>query len=775
MILYLLFFRFANSQSRLRTSITTISIALAAIILTTILSLGQGWLAQAQRESVLDSLSSFTPSQNMNARERKVWIASFDTEFESLSIKEIGLRKEDPSESLPAGLTLLPREDEIWVSPGLNDLISKNPLLKERYKQYKISEKFPRELTGSPQSLLLIYRINDQAIHNEFRQVQTTTAAALWIKYNKQASQTKNQLEAIRTALFLAGIILVVPVLALVIEATRIGIAQRESRYAALRLVGASTFQLRTLSAMETLPLGIVGLTIGIIIHEFLVAKVLTKIYLGNGTLWPEDMRLTVGISATVLIFVLVCLAIAGFNADRLVKSSSLTSIRGSYLRKAPSLLMAVPLLLLSLLTLAMLIYGKPWYEANASLGGIILGVLLLSFIWATFMCGPLLTYLVALAILRCGRGASALMAAHRLRTYPHRTFHSISGVVLSLFVGAIMMSFLATIQITDESSHQHATKAITKNINPLQRPYQIDVPLSQSANKDSDKSLLLQLESDERIKGLSSKTYIQKGFTEAIATNESLDMPLEGNYYASCGELLDRTTLNCAGQPDKHSPVVATVKIVATPSEGAVIQGEAVPASSHPGTTFDKSYAIVAKDSASFKKILVLTQNIAASRQRSTGMLIQMDYDRDYVSTDPVSFFKLASSILIAMITATIVVSGMSQAVGVTGSLFERKKSFVSLRIIGTTLGTLGRAILIEVMAPLIVLSGLVVCLGFFYCYTALTVLGQFDVIGSHFSLPGFAFWIGFALAILLCAATSMLNLPLLARITSYTDLRSE
>lgn len=69
-------------------------------------------------------------------------------------------------------------------------------------------------------------------------QIITTSTNKLRDVYQKHSLQNSSQLTVVHTSLLLAGIILITPILILVVEATRIGIVQREKKYAVLSLVG---------------------------------------------------------------------------------------------------------------------------------------------------------------------------------------------------------------------------------------------------------------------------------------------------------------------------------------------------------------------------------------------------------------------------------------------------------------------------------------------------------------------------------------------------------
>lgn len=775
MKLYSLFLRYIDSQSRLRAIVTVFAVMLATIILSTIVAFGQGWMSRTQKEGLLSTLFPSTTAQGEVSRHNAVYIASYDTKFNSLPIKEIGLRKANPSDSLPAGLTGLPMDNELWVTPALKSLIDANPLLQERYKHYTVKAAFPRELTPSPTSLSLLYRIQDRTLGNPTAQLRISTAGELQSVYKGYKSQSSTQLAVTRTALLMTGIILIIPVLILVVEATRIGIVQREKRYAVLSLVGATNTQMRSLAVLETSLLSVVGTAVGVVLFMLICIHLLSDVTIGGSTLWVYDMHLPIGLLVAICGVIIFCSVITNLQVLRLVKVSPLAVSRTENATKKPSILSLAPLLLGVGGIYLVSHYGKTWYNSNIDLGGLLLAVLLLLVVMGVFVGGSYLTYILSNIIIKLSHRASTLIAAYRLRTTPQRTFHSISGVIVALFVGTLLMTFLATMQSVDNYNHKNVNSAIDRDVNPLQLPWQITITLSQSASQNVDTTLLQELTNEKRFESLASRTYVQKGFTENPSLGDDLDNLPEGGYYESCKQLSQRTKLTCDSHLKLGVPLVATLRLVNIPSGGVKFQGQITPVSETTGIIFDRSYVLVAKDSSSFGRMLEVVRNITDSYQRSTGRYIPIDYPANDDSLSILEYIKGLSGVITAMIAVTIIVGGLSILVSVVGGIFERKKAFVQLRITGASIGNLVVSLLIEITAPLIALSLITIGLGIFCCYYLLSAMGVFSDSMTYFVLPTASFWVTLCVAVGVCIVLSLLNIPLLSRLTDFTKIRSE
>lgn len=771
---YRLFIRYVDNQSRFRIVVTILAILLATVMLCSTVALGQGWVARMQKENLLSVLFPDTSAHaEINSGHDLVYAISSDTRFDSFKIKELGVYKTDSSEDLPAGLTSIPSANELWVTPALKHLIDSNPLLQERYRQYSIKEAFPSELTVSSASLSLLYRIPDAVLDNNHAfGLRALSVEAFRGVYNKQKLQDNDRFTMLRTVLLLVGIVLITPILLLVVETTRIGIVQREKKYATLSLVGATNAQMRLFAVVDTLILGVIGTVLGALLFALIGVDLLGYIRIGDSTMLTRDMNLTIGTMLVICGAIVICAVIANLQVLRLVKISPLEVSRASGVIRVPRLLSIVPLLIGVVGVYWFSQFGKSWYDKNTEAGSLILGGLLLLVLSGIFIGGPYIIYMLSRLLTRLTGSAATILAAYRLQSVPHRVFRSISGVVIALFVGALLMTFLAIVQ-AGYDRNQQTLNADTYQDN-LSLPGQVTIALSHDGSQDVDATLLGQLNGEKRFNTLASQVYVQKGFVET-STLENTDNILEGKYYESCGQLASRTTLQCESGVGSDIPVVATQQFITDPNGNIKLGTRVTPVDDTAGTIFDESYVIIAKDATSLKTIVGIAQNITTNYQRSTGKFTAVNYPFDNSSNDIFNSIKGIEGAIIAMIGVTILIGGMSILVGVAGGVFERKKSFIKLRITGVTVGTLARSLLAEILIPLVILSVVAVGFGIFCCYCLLLVMGPSGDGAMHFEFPGIIFWVGLGLSIIGCAVVSLINIPLLAGVTDFTKIHSE
>lgn len=768
MRIYALLLKHPSGQSLFRAIATIFAIFAATFIILATVSLGQGWIARDQKTNLVNNLFSTPAPDSAYNIEKPVYLSVYDSQFNSKPIKEIGIHKTAQTDSLPAGLTNTPSDDEIWVTPRLKNLIDTTPLLAERYAKYDIKALFPSELAPSPDSLMLLYQIPRNTISSGSSDLQVSSSAQLWNKYSRQNEEDKKYTALRVTLSLLAGIIIITPVLLLVTEITRIGMTQREKRYAALSLIGVTSAQVRLLTVLETLPLSLLGSILGVTIFALIGTPVLAHIPIGDSAIWHSDLILPFTAYATACMAILLCSVLAGLQSIRKVKISPLAVTRTHNDLRKPSVFSIAPLLggvagfwIVSTL-------GKSWYEDNPELSGYTIAGLILAIILGIFLSGPYLTYKLAGILRRISRSASTIMAAYRLRFVYRKEFHSISGIILALFVGVFLMTILATVQATGVK-YQASQATASESINPLKPLLQVTIFLPETT---SNKSLLKNLEDNAELSNLTSKSYVQKGFKMSSDTEE---VSIAGDYYESCSVFKHRTNLPCDKNIDVKSPFIATLQPVYAP--GSASNGfdyQFTPVNPTHGTIFDNSYVLVAKDRQSLDRILNIAYNITSNyhRKTNTSVLIESNLIND---TGPVETIRGLEGLIMVMLIITITTGGLSLIVNVTGSIFERKQTFLRLRITGASIATLAKSLSVEVFAPLLALSLVVASLGIFTCYYLLSTIGAFSDGRAIFSLPGTVLWVGLGIAIVLSVLTSLITIPLLVKSTNFDEMRSE
>jgi hypothetical protein len=770
MKVYLLLLKHPSGESVFRAVATIFAVIIATLIILVAVSLGQGWIARDQKTNLAVNLLSTGTHDSAEGIENPVYLSTYDSKFNSTSIKEVGIRKTDRADILPAGLTNTPEDNELWVTPKLKRLIDTNPLLAERYIRYDVKVLFPPELAPSPDSLMLLYRIQEGAINTGNRELRVSSAAQLRGNFNRQKEQDSEYTALRVTISLLAGAIIITPVLLLVAEIARIGMAQREKRYATLSLIGVTNQQIGVLTALEMLPLSFLGSILGIAIFILVGLPVIANMSIGGNVIWFDDLNLSFVIYLVICVAVILSTAIAGLQSISKVKISPLAVTRTHNDIKKPSLFSALLLLLGTAGLLALSTFGKSWYKDNMDFGGYVIAGLSIAIILGIFIAGPYLTYKLASILIRYSHGASTTLAAYRLRFVYRKEFRSISGIILALFVGALLMALLATIQ-TIGTKYQNAQAAALESFNPLQSPLQVTVYLPET----NTNKLLEAFKGDTEFRGLTSNFFVQKSFSENSNTEDVSDSQRVGNYYESCLLFKQRTGHSCDSDIDPNKPFIVTMQFASVPGTTfSKIVPKFVPVNPTQGKISDSSYVLIAKDHQSLDSVVNRSYNIVSDYYRKTGTAVLVEYNSTN-NAGPIEVIKNLEGLIMIMLIIAMTTGGLSLIVNVTGSIFERKRTFVRLRIAGASITALAKSLSIEVFVPLCVLSLLVVSLGILTCYCLLSTLGVFNDGRVDFSMPSVTLWIGFGVAIIFSVIVSLLTIPLLAKLTNFDEMRSE
>lgn len=756
----LVLLRLSSRQSKFRVITTILSVILATLILTTVVSLGQGWLLRQEKDDFLSALlaTGSKPTAEQAKSHDLTYISSYDTRFRTLSIKEIGVRTAHQTNKLPVGFNKMPADNEIWVTPALKRLIDEHQLLKERYQGLTIKSKFPESLAPSPDSLMLLFRISDAALKNPQARLGAISASDIDKIRANQKTKNNSQNQLFYTIIIAIGVILITPILVLVTEVARIDTTQRERKYATLSLVGATTHQVGLIITLEALPLGLAGTALGLLLFTQFGIPMLSHISLNGNVFWMSDLGLPQSIYGIIGVLIVICILLSNLQVVRRIKLSPLIVSRSNGVKKPPSILSTIPLIVGISGLYFLSEYGKSWYADNTATGSVIIALFLLLIIVGIVTCGPYLIYLSSFAMTKISQRASGMLATYRLRLISRNVFRSISGIVIALFVGSLLVTLLAIVQHSGEKRSETAPIISLLPMDKSQRPLQIKITES---SKDIDGALISKLENNTALADLAAQTYIQKYF-QAKGDEENA---LQGNYYDSCQQLQRRTQLLC---PDSFSgkPII-TVQQITVDSSGAMrAQTRIVDVNAVNGEISTNSYVIVAKNQAAYAQMIELAENIASSYRRKTGAVVTVGYS-SLDTMNSAAQIKSLSKLIVTILAVVIATGGLSIFVSVVGNVYERKRTFIQLRIFGANLSNLICSLAAEIAIPLTMLSAVAVSLGILSCYFLLSTINAFHNDQLTFTFPDVHFWVALFAANLLCVSLSLIAIPILARIT--------
>ncbi len=177
---------------------------------------------------------------------------------------------------------------------------------------------------------------------------------------------------------------------------------------------------------------------------------------------------------------------------------------------------------------------------------------------------------------------------------------------------------------------------------------------------------------------------------------------------------------------------------------------------------------------------LLVTTTSTSSLEQVRTALSrYRQDIDPDEppmtfgeVAAVRATLFLAIERVVTVLVAITLLVAGSGLAVAVAGSLVERKRPFTLLRVIGTGLATLYRAVLLETVLPLLAAAIVAAGVGLAVAYPIARSLApqqHGDV------LPHPTYYLTLTGGVLLSIAIVAVCLPILGRITATNHTRFE
>ena len=226
------------------------------------------------------------------------------------------------------------------------------------------------------------------------------------------------------------------PVIVLVLTATRLGAARREQRLAAMRLACATPAQVSGIAAAEAVTAAVAGTVAGF--AGFLALRPrAAAIPVDGSPFFPGDLRLSALAAVAIALGVPALSGLAAVAALRRVQVSPLGVARQAVRRRA-RLRRLIPLAVgLVGYGLAVARVAQTQGSNNSPVYLVALAFVLV--IVGLVIAGPVLTNLVAILIRRLTRRTPGLLAARHLEGNPAAGFRAISGLVLATFVATVI------------------------------------------------------------------------------------------------------------------------------------------------------------------------------------------------------------------------------------------------------------------------------------------------------------------------------------------------
>lgn len=739
-----LLFKKSGRQSIGRLGLTVAAIGLGTLMLLSFLAGINGLMARQQRyawQSVAIPSDSPFASEVTKQAQRPIdgvaplQVNTLPTMFGNTSkwrdqeIIQVFLHATgDNSPEFPGMKT--PRAGEYYVSPKLAEIIRQHP-------EDKIGERFgaknigtmPEQYVVSPDSLQVVRGATDEQVAAWQRSKQQPAKL-----YSLESLKHKPSFEFDPASLLIfsfGGIILLFPIVMFVAVATQLGSAQREQRYAALRLIGATRSQINHILLFESFVATMLGMIVGSLVYWAAYEQLLGNFTFSDMRFWTGDLRVE---PVQYLIFALItlgCSLFASWRAMRKVRTSPLGVARRERLDKRPRAWRVLPLLTgVGIFTWLSVPAGSSWLKSQEhdSIAPMLLvlgGVLLVMF--GLLLAGSWLTSRLSKAFANHTRRATTLLASRRITGHARTIFRSVSGLVLALFAGSFYLAAvsgvgdlsLQSIQDNGYSQLQSGTAIVYSD----QLPADFEATLRKQSFISSTDVVT------ETDKGMVLSCRVAAAYTKHRCPAGAADDAL--------------TRINFL------SPVVDNIE---------TIYAKEVPA--------DAPARYIVRLNG--EKIDAL-RSLALSYMPAAGQLAIADGTRAQKPVVNPVINDLAALTYVG-IGVTLFVAVASLIVSTIGGLLERRRSLFTLRLSGMTVGQMKRVVLVESLIPLISTSVLAAGAGI---WVATVFLQSFSSTVRVSLSPTYFAIVGGSL--LLGIIGIWLVLPMIQKITSLEQNQTE
>ena len=572
-----------------------------------------------------------------------------------------------------------PRPGEYYLSQALADAVAEYPednILARFGKNTKYLGVIPSEYVASPDALMIVRGASAEEVAESDAFTKSQGQPSYFADvYRTDANGLKSDAKIDPVAVIVFGVggtILLFPIVIFVSVATQLGAAQREKRYAALRLIGATKRQVGRVLMLESLLASVVGVIIGLGAFWLLQAP-LQDFKMDGMRFNPSDLALTGTQYALIIGLTLGLTTFVNWRRMRRAQISPLGVSRSvEKVKKLRAWRALVPALGIAFFAWLSSKPGRDWLDANkeSAIPMLLLTAALLLVMFGLILAGGWLTNKLSLLAARWANNASMLIAGKRTAVHSRTIFRSVSGVVLALFAG----SFYLTATSGIEGLNAQAVK--DNGFSQLKRGTAIVIGRS--------------------LPGGMAEQLQQKSYITSVATI----YPREDGDAIRCQDLAKYTEHTCPNnaRPDQFAllnfdaPVVKNVSLINDKVD----------------TNGAKEYLVTLKSDNDIEKLRTLV-TAKANQYDLTYAVSGTDSKKPHINPTIREFADLAY----VGIGVTLFVAVASLIVSTIGGLMERRRSLYTLRLGGMRLAQLKRLVMVESAAPLLITSILSCSLG--------------------------------------------------------------
>ncbi len=577
----------------------------------------------------------------------------------------------------------IPQQNEYYVSPALADIIKQHP-------EDKINERYGTTMLGLIPDTLLSGRDQLLAIKGmPLHELKEYGAARVYSFVPREIDVSAKQ-RIVISVVYLGIFILLFPIILLISIASQLGIVQREQRYAALRLVGATKRQITQFVMMESSVAAGAGMLIGWGIYS--AGRVLLQDFTLKDVLyWPNDIMVTWWQTGLIL-FATGCLVLfASWWGMRHVRTSPLGVVKRQKIQKKPRIWRIIPVIS-GVIVIVALRLNTPKDQASADMIISVAGAVVLIMI-GLVVVGPWIAMQMAAFVARRTQKATTLIGTAYISAHSAKVSRSVIGVSIALFAGSFYLTAVSGVAEAERSS------TTTNSLSRL-RPNSL---LLDTANIQNSSMLPADFEQQ-----------LEKTVAENV---EKIDV-IGGVYsFLSCTQA--DQYLRSSACPDGKAEVAINFDAPVDES-GSIIYGvdrDDIIKQLKDTMNFDPFSATMPRASSQYliaapqDKLDKIRSFLVQYPELMRSASLHTNNDGRY-TTLSTAIVKLTQMTYIG-IAITMVVATISLMVSTVGGLFERRRSLFTLRLTGMTIRQLKEMIIIESLLPLAITSIISAALG--------------------------------------------------------------
>ncbi|CAN5713777.1 hypothetical protein BH09CHL1_BH09CHL1_13320 [soil metagenome] len=618
------------------------------------------------------------------------------------------------------GLSTLPGPGEYLASPALKRLIDSMPAdqLGDRYGT-SIGT-LPNSLLESPDTLMVIVGGSEE----ELRALPSASIVTDFFDVS-----TSNYL-GYQIIVIIGAIGMFFPVLLFISIVTQLGAVQRQERFAALRLIGASSQTVSWFAAVETAITSSIGAIVGVGI-ALAFRPIAAEAKVDGKRFFVDDFAVgTTTIVVAVIGMVVISTLAASFKIRR-TGVSPINTVR-DIRETRPSVIRTIPLVAgLAMVVAASLLVRS--YDAGGT--GILLlfvgGFILL--LVGIVLIGPYLTFWLSRLLCRVSGSAATLIAGRRISATPSATFRSVSGLVVAVFIVTVFAG--AASAVADDPAPKEG---------PGMMPSHMLMTMTGSQNPDPLISALDQTD----------------GVTATVVAWINPDAPRQGGFNV----VVTREDAALLGFTDVPDSAYVSFSF---PSYAQNEQGD--PAELSPATVDDPSKLLP-------QALFVVTDGSDAAIERARTKMLNAGSDNAALSraemVDSSSNEDIEELKVLAYLGAilSIVIAGCSLAIATACTMLDRKRVLGLMRLMGMPEGNLQKIVAIEAAVPLLAVLGMVIALGFGIAWCIVEGTSSYSI-----GVPDRYYFMSITFGLLLALATIAATFGLIRRNTLVTVTRFE